>query len=65
MSSLTRQLGSSKAQEEDERRDHVVDELRAIRRDLAGLRKILDDFAGAYLNARFPYGKPSDRWARR
>ena len=24
-----------------------------------------DEFARAYLNARFPYGKPTDRWRRR
>jgi hypothetical protein len=25
----------------------------------------LEDFARVHLNARFPYGRPTDRWARR
>lgn len=24
-----------------------------------------DEFFGSYLNAKFPYGKPVDRWSRR
>lgn len=43
----------------------VLDELRATRRELAALRRLFDEFAGVYINARFPYGKPTDRWARR
>ena len=34
-------------------------------REVAAMRRQLDEFFGVYLNARFPYGKPSDRWARR
>jgi hypothetical protein len=29
------------------------------------MRRLFDEFAGAYLNARFPFGKPTDKWARR
>lgn len=36
-----------------------------ILRELQAIRKLLDAFAGAYLNAQFPYGKPTDRWRRR
>ena len=32
---------------------------------LARLERRLDEFADVYLNARFPYGKPTDRWRRR
>jgi hypothetical protein len=50
----------------------ALDELRAIRAELAAhraettaLRKLFDHFAGTFLNAKFPYGKPEDRWSRR
>ena len=42
-----------------------LEELRAIRRELAALRRLVDEFAASYLNARFPHGKPADRWSRR
>lgn len=45
---------------EPERRaaaDDVLAEIKALRRDF-------NEFARAYLNARFPYGKPTDRWSR-
>jgi hypothetical protein len=49
-----------------------LDELRAIRAELAAnraetaaLRKLFDHFAGTFLNAKFPFGRPTDRWARR
>lgn len=45
--------------------DAVLAELRAIRREQADLRALFDQFAGAFLNAKFPFGKPTDRWARR
>jgi hypothetical protein len=35
--------------------------IRAIER----LDRRLDQFFGVFLNARFPCGKPTDRWARR
>ena len=28
------------------------------------LERRFDEFAGAFLNAKFPYGKPTDRWPR-
>jgi len=39
-----------------------------LKQMLAELRKLValvDDFAGAYLDAQFPHGRPADRWARR
>ena len=32
---------------------------------LQKLYELLDEAYGAYLNARFPYGRPTDRWGRR
>jgi hypothetical protein len=29
------------------------------------LERLLNEAIGAYLNARFPYGRATDRWARR
>jgi len=43
----------------------LLAELRAMRAELGALRRLFDQFAGAFLNAKFPYGKPTDRWARR
>lgn len=43
----------------------ALDELRAIRLELAALRKLVDTFAGIFLNSKFPFGKPTDRWGRR
>lgn len=45
--------------------DLVLRELRALRQEQAAFRRRFDEFAGAFLNARFPYGKPTDRWGRR
>jgi len=42
--------------------DPVLAELRAIRAEQAQLRRIFDHFCDVFLNARFPYGKPTDRW---
>jgi len=39
--------------------------MRAIRQELAALRKLFYDFGRTYLAAKFPYGKPTDRWAPR
>jgi hypothetical protein len=46
-------------------RDETAEELRRIGMELAAIRKILDHFAGVYLNAKFPFGKATDRWFRR
>jgi hypothetical protein len=44
-------------------------ELRAYHRELCAdvrrLVEIVDQFAGAFLNSKFRYGKPTDRWSRR
>jgi len=42
-------------------RDDQLDRLAVA---LERLEQRLDQFFGAYLNARFPYGKPTDRWKR-
>ena len=39
--------------------------LARLERRLARLERLLDDGIGAYLEAKFPYGKPTDRWGRR
>ena len=51
--------------------DRLLEELRALRAEaraqrgeLTQLRRLFDHFAGTYLNARFPYGKATDRWTR-
>ena len=43
----------------------VLAELRAVRLELAALRKLFDTFAGVFLNSKFPFGQPVDRWRRR
>ena len=43
----------------------TVDEIRALRRELSALRRLFDEFAGSYLNAKFPFGRPHDRWRAR
>jgi hypothetical protein len=43
----------------------LLEELRATRAEISALRKLFDHFAGTFLNAKFPFGKPTDRWARR
>lgn len=39
-------------------------EMRAAREENATLRRLFDAFAGTFLNAKFPYGRATDRWAR-
>ena len=46
-------------------REMILAELQAIRREQALFRRLFDEFAGAFLNARFPFGKPVDRWRPR
>ena len=43
----------------------TVAEMKAIKRELVAIRRVLDDFAAAFLKARFPYGRPVDRWRNR
>lgn len=42
----------------------LLAELRAIRIEQTALRRLLDEAIGVFLNARFPYGQPTDRWRR-
>lgn len=39
--------------------------LQEIRDAIVELDAKFDEFARVFLNAKFPYGKPTDRWARR
>jgi len=39
-------------------------ELVSFRADVESLRQLFDQFAGVFLNAKFPYGKATDRWGR-
>jgi hypothetical protein len=43
----------------------TLDELKAIRRELAAILRLFDHFADVFLNAKFRHGKATDRWARR
>jgi hypothetical protein len=43
----------------------LLEEIRALRHEHAELRRLLDHFFGVFLNAKFPYGRPVDRWWRR
>ncbi|PYR45625.1 MAG: hypothetical protein DMF89_24525 [Acidobacteria bacterium] len=43
----------------------VIAELRALRAEVHGLCERFDRFAAAYLAAKFPFGRPTDEWARR
>jgi hypothetical protein len=45
--------------------DALIAEQRATRHELAQLRRLVDEAVGAYLAARYPYGRPTDRWGRR
>jgi hypothetical protein len=36
-----------------------------LERRLARIERMLDEFFGAFLNAKFPHGQPTDRWGRR
>jgi hypothetical protein len=45
--------------------EKILFELHATRAELTALRRLFDQFAGAFLNAKFQYGKPTDRWAPR
>jgi hypothetical protein len=45
--------------------DAILAELRAIVAELRAIRTLVDRFATAYLNSKFPFGRATDRWARR
>jgi hypothetical protein len=44
--------------------DEVLAELRAMRLELESQTRRFDEFARTLLNAKFPYGMPTDRWPR-
>jgi hypothetical protein len=59
-------MGNSTIPHHPERDDKALDEeMRLMRAEVAALRRLFDEFAGVYLNAKFPYGRPTDRWWRR
>lgn len=43
----------------------LIEEVRANTQAIDRLGRLFDEFASAYLNTKFPFGKPTDRWARR
>jgi hypothetical protein len=43
----------------------ILDTLRAILVEQRRFNNLVDEFAGVFLNAKFPYGRPTDRWWRR
>jgi len=45
--------------------DALNEHVAALAHQIAALYRMLDEGIGSYLNARFPYGKPTDRWRRR
>lgn len=45
--------------------DRMIELLEAIYREQVATRRMLDEFLGVYLNAKFQFGKPGDRWSRR
>jgi len=49
---------------DDDDKSSSRDELHAIRVELTKLRKTIDAFAGVFLNANYPHGRPTDRWPR-
>jgi hypothetical protein len=48
----------------DDSRVQALAELRAIRERLEAIYELLDEFVRVFLHAKFPYGKPTDRWER-
>jgi hypothetical protein len=40
------------------------DQLERLITAVERLERKLDEFCGAFLNARFPFGRPTDRWRR-
>jgi hypothetical protein len=52
-------------QRPDDSRGQALAELRAINDKLGAIYELLDQFISVFLNAKFPYGKPTDQWERR
>jgi hypothetical protein len=49
----------------DKQLEQQLEQIERLIRVIERLEERFDQFAGAFLNARFPYGKPVDRWRRR
>lgn len=47
-----------------ERKQLEPEQIERLIRTIERFEKRFDEFAAAFLNARFPYGKPVDRWRR-
>ena len=45
--------------------EKLLREQTVTNRRLAAIYELLDDFTRSFLAARFPYGRPDDRFARR
>jgi len=45
--------------------DVTAEQLLRIAASLERLERRFDEFAATYLDAKFPYGRPVDRWGRR
>ena len=43
----------------------LLEEQRATNANLVAIRQMLDEYFGVSLNAKYPYGQPTDRWGRR
>jgi len=43
----------------------LLAEVRALRAEVALLRELFDEFFSAFLNSKFQFGQPDDRWRRR
>ena len=44
---------------------NLVEEFAALRAEQGQQRRLFNEFAAAYLNARFPHGRATDRWRQR
>ena len=55
--------------DDGKRRDAALARLEAtlsrLESAVVRLDRRLDDFCDVYLNSKFPYGRPADRWGRR
>lgn len=59
-------MGNSNLPVEPPLDKQVLAELQALRLELRAIRRVLDEFCGAYLNAKFRFGDgKGDRWPRR
>jgi hypothetical protein len=59
--SVTRSTSASQSADDAPR---TVEAILRLERRVARLERLLDEAVGTFLNAKFPYGKPIDRWRR-